>query len=117
VFGVVVVVGGGADVAVGIVGGLVLVVHRLCPRTCRRRHRRFRWVGGVQPRLGVLARTGEAPSCQVMLGVAWRGVGGGQQVGTSIVHAKLRGSSFAGNHIGRSGQWARLGRGGGDFQP
>ena len=113
----VVVVGGGADVAVGIVGGLVLVVRHHRRRTCHCRHRRFRWVGGVRPRLDVLARTGEAPSRQVGLGVAWRGVGGGQQVGTSIFHAKLCGSSFAGNHIGRSGQWARLGRGGGDFRP
>ena len=50
-FGVVVVVGGGADVAVGIVGGLVLVVRRLRRRTCRRRSPEkapgpstFRWV-------------------------------------------------------------------------
>ncbi len=113
----VVVGGGGADVAVGIVGRLVLVVRRLRRRTCRRRHRRFRWVGGIRPRLDVLARTGEAPSRQVVLGVAWRGVGGGQQVDTSISHAKLCGSSFVGNRIGRSGQCARLGRGGGDFQP
>ena len=60
---------GGTGMVVGIVVGLVLVVHHHHLRMCCRRYWEIHWVVGVQLQLGVLARTGEAPSRQVSLGV------------------------------------------------